>query len=440
MFTITLQKRIAEGRERIAVVGLGYVGLPIAVGFSKQANVIGFDIHEQKIAQYRKGIDATCEVGDEEVRTCTVEFTNDERRLEEARFIIVAVPTPVDAERRPDLTLLKNATTVVGRHLSKGAIVVFESTVYPGATEEICLPILERESGLRLGEDFKLGYSPERINPGDKEHRLETIVKVVSASDDEALEEIAAVYAMVAKAGVYRAPSIRVAEAAKVIENSQRDINIAFMNELAMLFHKLGLDTNEVLEAAATKWNFLPFRPGLVGGHCVGVDPYYLTHKAAEAGYDARMITAGREINDGMAAYVAEETVAMLKAYGVSPEGAQVALLGVTFKENCPDTRNSRAMDMIPLLEAHGVTVTAADPLADPEETAREYGVTLTPLREVRQADAVILAVAHEEWKQWPADRLAALFDVNGPKLLVDVKGICNKQTMEQAGFRYWRL
>ncbi len=440
MFAISLCERLAVGEEAIAVVGLGYVGLPIAVAFSKTAKVIGFDINAQKVEQYRRGLDPTKEVGEEAVAECTVEFTSDERRLREASFIIVAVPTPVDEEHAPDLSLLKHASRIVGRQLSEGTIVVYESTVYPGVTEDICRPILEEESGLRCGVDFKLGYSPERINPGDKAHRLETIVKVVSAIDEETLCDVAEVYGLVVKAGIHRAPSIRVAEAAKVIENSQRDINIAFMNELAMIFHEMDLDTKAVLEAAATKWNFLNFCPGLVGGHCVGVDPYYLTYKAAELGFESRIIAAGRQINDEMGHYVVRQVIRRLTEAKIPLSDATVAIVGLTFKENCPDTRNSRAVDMYNLFREYGVTPLAADPLADPEETKREHGIVLTPLEAVRQVDVLIVAVAHDVLKAWSAEELDRMFKADSEKFLFDIKGLWDREALERAGYQYWRL
>lgn len=440
MFALSLYERIVRREETVAVVGLGYVGLPIAVAFSKCARVIGFDIQESKIEQYRQGIDATGEVGNAALAACAAEFTSDEKRLSEAKFLIVAVPTPIYEDKTPNLSILEEATRAVGRHLTKGSIVVYESTVYPGVTEEVCVPLLEAESGLRCGVDFKVGYSPERINPGDQTHRLETIVKVVSAMDEETLEEVALIYGLVAQAGVHRAPSIRVAEAAKVIENSQRDINIAFMNELSLLFDKMDIDMRAVLEAASTKWNFLPFTPGLVGGHCVGVDPYYLTYKAAQIGYDSRIIAAGRRINDEMGRHVARQAIRLLSNEPMSLGTAKVAILGFSFKENCPDTRNSRVADIYQELCECGVTPLVADPLADPADVQKEHGVTLVGLDQITQADLLIVAVAHDAFRIWTLQELERFFRKNGSRILMDVKGMWDRKASEDAGFTYWSL
>ena len=392
---MNLYDSLINGSTSLSVVGLGYVGLPIAVAFAKKIKVIGYDSNAKKISQYQKGIDSTNEVGNQAMWETDVEFADEPKRLSEARFHIVAVPTPVRADHTPDLFPIESASHILGRYLTKGSVVVYESTVYPGVTEDVCVPILEAESGLKCGVDFKVGYSPERINPGDKVHRLESIVKVVAGMDDEALEIIARVYALVAKAGVYRAKSIKVAEAAKVIENSQRDINIAFMNELSMIFHRMGIDTLDVLAAARTKWNFLDFRPGLVGGHCIGVDPYYLTYKAESLGYHSQIILSGRRINDNMGKYVAEHLVKRLIHQDIPVKGAKVAIFGFTFKENCPDTRNTKVMDIVNELREYGIFPLIVDPVADAEETARLYGVALEPVEAVRKMDAIIVAVAH---------------------------------------------
>ncbi len=438
---MSLYERIVQGKDKIALVGLGYVGMPIAVAFSKKVPVIGFDLNKEKIRKYQSGIDPTCEVGDEAIRACSVEFTSDESRLREAKFFIVAVPTPVNPDHTPDLTPIEGASRILGRNLPKGSIVVYESTVYPGVTEEVAVPILEKESGLTCGVDFKVGYSPERINPGDKVHRLETIVKIVSGMDDETLDEVAHVYELVVEAGVHRAESIKVAEAAKVIENSQRDINIAFMNELSIIFNRMGIDTKAVLAAAGTKWNFLRFEPGLVGGHCIGVDPYYLTYKAEQLGYHSQIILSGRRINDDMGKYVAECLVKNLIRADIPVKGARVAVLGFTFKENCPDTRNSKIMDIVRELREYGIEPVITDPVADRSEALREYGVALSELSEVREMDAVILAVAHEQYRGLTLEQIGGMF-APGHRLKVfsDIKGVCDRKACEQAGFLYWRL
>ncbi len=434
-----LSNLIFQGKEKLSLVGLGYVGMPIAVAFAKKIKVIGYDLNEKKIELYRSGIDPTNEVGDEAIRTTTVEFTADETKLREAKFHIVAVPTPVNDDHTPDLSPVEGASRIVGRNLTKGSIVVYESTVYPGVTEDICVPILEVESGLKCGVDFKVGYSPERINPGDKVHRLETIVKIVSGMDAESLEEIAKVYELVVEAGVYRAPTIKVAEAAKVIENSQRDINIAFMNELSIIFNKMGIDTKAVLEAAGTKWNFLKFFPGLVGGHCIGVDPYYLTYKAEQIGYSSQVILAGRRINDSMGKYVAENCVKNLIKVNKRVKKAKVAILGFTFKENCPDTRNSKVFDIVKELREYGIEPIIADPVADAEEALHHYGIILAAMDAVRDADAVILAVAHDAFRAFSIQDMDALY-ADGTKVFLDVKGLFDRSAFEAAGYDYWRL
>lgn len=437
-----LYDRIIKGEEKISLIGLGYVGMPIAVSFAKKAKVIGYDLNEKKIELYKNGIDPTLEVGDEAIKNTTVEFTADETKLREAKFHIVAVPTPVNDDHTPDLAPVAGASEILGRNLTRGSIVVYESTVYPGVTEEICVPILEKESGLKCGIDFKVGYSPERINPGDKVHRLETIVKIVSGMDAETLDTVARVYELVVEAGVHRAESIKVAEAAKVIENSQRDINIAFMNELSIIFNKMGIDTKAVLEAAGTKWNFLKFSPGLVGGHCIGVDPYYLTYKAEQIGYHSQVILAGRRINDDMGRYVAENTVKKLIAAGVNVKDARVAILGFTFKENCPDTRNTRVTDIVNELKEYGITPAVADPVADTAEAKQHYGIDFVGMGEIRNMDAVIIAVAHGEFLKLTAHDIGAMFkaEENKNRVLIDVKGILNKNDYAAAGYQYWRL
>ncbi|MBR5279965.1 MAG: nucleotide sugar dehydrogenase, partial [Clostridia bacterium] len=405
-----LYEKIINKEEKIALVGLGYVGMPIAVEFSKHVKVIGFDINEKKVDAYKSGIDPTQEVGDDTIRNCSVEWTSDETKLKEAKFIIVAVPTPVNDDTTPDLTPVIASSEIVGRNLSQGAIVVYESTVYPGVTEEICLPILERESGLKCGIDFKIGYSPERINPGDKVHRLTTIKKIVSGMDEDSLEEIANVYSIVVEAGVHKASSIQVAEAAKVIENSQRDINIAFMNELSIIFNKMGIDTLEVLEAAGTKWNFLPFRPGLVGGHCIGIDPYYLTYRAEQFGYHSQIILAGRRINDDMGKYVAEQTVKQLIAADKSIAHAKVGVLGITFKEDCPDARNSKVNDILIELREYGIHPIVCDPVVDAPDAKRFYNIEIVPIEELKDLDCLIIAVAHKEFSMLTNDDIGKMF------------------------------
>ena len=437
---MSLYEDILAKKEKISLVGLGYVGMPIAVAFARKVKVVGYDLNAQKIALYKSGIDPTNEVGNDAIKNTTVEFTADETKLREAKFHIVAVPTPVNADHTPDLTPVEGASRILGRNLTPGSIVVFESTVYPGVTEDVCVPILEAESGLKCGTDFKIGYSPEHINPGDKVHRLETIKKIVSGMDAETLDEVAKVYELVVEAGVHRAESIKVAEAAKVIENSQRDINIAFMNELSIIFNKMGIDTKSVLEAAGTKWNFLHFYPGLVGGHCIGVDPYYLTYKAEQLGYHSQIILSGRRINGDMGKYCAEDLVKQLIRADVPVKNARVAILGFTFKENCPDTRNTKIIDIYNELREYGITAAIADPAADADEARRLYGVEFVPLETVRDMDAVILAVAHEQFRGLRMAELEAMFRPGAPRVLLDLKGLLDRKEYEAAGYYYWRL
>jgi UDP-N-acetyl-D-galactosamine dehydrogenase len=423
----------------IGVVGLGYVGLPLAVEFGKKIRTVGFDLSKEKIAAYLRHTDPTGEVSADDLRAAhRLEPTTDAARLREADFIIVAVPTPIDAAHQPDFSPLVGASITVGRHMKKGATVVYESTVYPGATEEVCIPLLERESGLKWKQDFFVGYSPERINPGDREHTLTRIVKVVSGDTPATLERVAETYAMVITAGVHRASSIKVAEAAKVIENTQRDLNIALMNELALIFHRIGIDTMEVLQAAGTKWNFLPFRPGLVGGHCIGVDPYYLTHKADMLGYHPQVILAGRRINDGMGHYVAEQTVKQMIQAGAHVKDCDVIVLGLTFKENCPDLRNSRVIDIIRELESYGCRVSVHDPLADAREATHEYGVTLRTWDELPRAHAIVAAVAHDAFKRRSLADYAGKLQSGG--LYVDVKSQADAEQLRAHGIKVWRL
>lgn len=439
---MNLYESIENRSEKISLIGLGYVGLPIAVAFAKKAEVIGYDISEEKISLFKKGIDPTKEVGNEVIEKSTVRFTSNESDLKDAKFHIVAVPTPINHDHTPDLRPLEEASRTVGRNLQKGSIVVYESTVYPGVTEEICVPILEKTSGLRCGEDFKIGYSPERINPGDKVHRLENIVKVVSGMDEESLEIIARVYEMVVEAGVHRAESIKVAEAAKVIENSQRDINIAFMNELSIIFNKMGIDTKAVLKAAGTKWNFINFHPGLVGGHCIGVDPYYLTYKSEQLGYRSQIILSGRRINDDMGRYVVENLIKKLIKADVSIKDAKVAILGFTFKENCPDIRNTKVMDMVKELNEYGITPMIVDPEADEKEAYLEYGVKFHKLEDVKNMDALVVAVGHTLFSHLTYEEVDHMYKSgkNENKVLLDLKGIFDRKDYEKKGFQYWRL
>ena len=434
-----LYDKLLKGEESLSLVGLGYVGMPIAVAFAKKIKVIGYDLNEEKIKLYKMGIDPTKEVGNDTIKNTKVYFTSDEKDLRKARFHIVAVPTPVNEDHTPDLSPVEGASKILGRNLTKSSIVVFESTVYPGVTEEVCVPILERESGLKCGVDFKVGYSPERINPGDKVHRLESITKIVSGMDAETLEEIARVYELVVEAGVHRAESIKVAEAAKVIENSQRDINIAFMNELSIIFNKMGIDTKAVLEAAGTKWNFLKFYPGLVGGHCIGVDPYYLTYKAEMLGYHSQVILAGRRINDNMGKYIAENCVKSLIKAEKPVKGARVAIIGFTFKENCPDTRNTKVYDIVKELREYCIEPIIADPVADSEEAKRLYDIEFVDTEKISGMDAVILAVAHDEFVRFNIKDID-IFYSGEKKVLLDIKGIFEREDYENAGYIYWRL
>lgn len=436
-----LYDKIVSGEEKLSLVGLGYVGMPIAVAFARKVKVVGFDLNEAKIELYQSGVDPTKEVGDEVIKNTTVDFTSDASRLKEAKFHIVAVPTPVNADHTPDLSPVEGASRLLGKNLVKGSVVVFESTVYPGVTEEICVPILEEESGLRCGVDFKIGYSPERINPGDKVHRLETIVKIVSGMDEETLDLVAKIYELVVDAGVHRAQSIRVAEAAKVIENSQRDINIAFMNELSIIFNKMGIDTRAVLEAAGTKWNFLNFSPGLVGGHCIGVDPYYLTYKAEQLGYHSQIILSGRRINDDMGKYVADSLIKNLIKAEVVVKNAKVAILGFTFKENCPDTRNTKVIDIYNELQESGITPMVVDPAADLEEARKLYGIDFHEMEDVKAMDAVIVAVAHEQFSVLNKETVDAFFAKgNSCKVIMDLKGVLDRRDYEASDYIYWGL
>ncbi|PHV70998.1 UDP-N-acetyl-D-galactosamine dehydrogenase [Sporanaerobium hydrogeniformans] len=441
---MSLYEDLIQKKETLAVTGLGYVGLVLALGFSKKIKVIGFDINETKINQYLNGIDKTNEVGSEALNQATLLFTADETSLQTATFHIIAVPTPVHSDNTPDLSPLIHASNTVGKYLKPGSIVVYESTVFPGVTEEVCVPLLEKASGFTCGKDFKVGYSPERVNPGDKVHTVEKIVKIVSGIDEETLDTISRVYELVIEAGVYRAPSIKVAEAAKVIENAQRDINIAFMNELSIIFEHLNLDTLEVLKAASTKWNFLSFYPGLVGGHCIGVDPYYLTYRASQLGYTSKIILAGRSLNDQMGSYVAEKVVRLLIEGNRLVKGARVGILGITFKENCPDTRNSKVVDLLTTLLSYGINLFIVDPVADPEEVASHYPFTLTSYHELQSLDALVIAVAHDCFKAHSLEDFLTLFkkekDKDYPPLIADIKGIYDKKLAHQLGYLYWRL
>lgn len=424
----------------IAVVGLGYVGLPLAVEFGKKFNTIGYDLSKSKVDSYRKFIDPTGEVATEDLKAATkLRVTTNSAELSQADFIVVAVPTPVDEANQPDFSPLVSSSATVGRHMKRGATVIYESTVYPGATEEICIPTLERESGLKWKRDFHVGYSPERVNPGDKERTITKITKVVSGDDVETLEKVAQLYASVIVAGVHKASSIKVAEASKVIENTQRDLNIALMNELAIIFEKIGIDTLEVLQAAGTKWNFLPFRPGLVGGHCIGVDPYYLTHKAEMLGYHPQVILAGRRINDGIASYVAKQTVKQMIHAGSMVKGAKVIVLGLTFKENCADLRNSKVANVVRELEAFGCDVAVHDPIADPAEAVHEYGIKLVAWEDLpKSADAVVAAVMHREYLEQPLATLLGLLRKGG--VFIDIKSAFDQAAISKAGCALWRL
>lgn len=439
---MSLYTSLLNRQEKISVIGLGYVGMPIAVAFANRTNVIGFDLNNQKVELYKTGIDPTNEVGNEVIKKTTVEFTSDQKKLKEAKFHIVAVPTPINLDKTPNLSPVEGASITLGQNLTKGSIVVYESTVYPGVTEDICIPILEKESGLKCGIDFKVGYSPERINPGDKVHRLENIIKIVSGIDNESLEEIAKVYELVIDAGVYKASSIKVAEAAKVVENSQRDINIAFMNELAMVFDRMGIDTKDVVEAMNTKWNALKFYPGLVGGHCIGVDPYYFVYEAERLGYHSQIILSGRKINDGMGEFVADAIIKKLINANKVVKQSKVIILGITFKENCPDIRNSKVIDIIKRLNEYGISPQIVDPYADAKEVQQEYGVELIDLDSVRDADCLVFAVSHEEFKVINLEEIDCMFGDfdNNEKLIIDVKSILNKADIREKGYSYWSL
>lgn len=438
-----LYEELVAGKENLSIVGLGYVGMPIAVAFAKKGlNVIGYDLNSEKIEVYKSGKDPTKEVGDEAIKNSTVFFTSDEKDLQKAKFHIVAVPTPVNTDHTPDLSPVVGASEIVGRNLTKGSVVVYESTVYPGCTEDVCIPILERESGMKCGVDFKIGYSPERINPGDKVHRLENIHKIVSGMDAESLEVIRRVYNIVIEVGTHPVSNIRTAEAVKVVVNSQRDINIAFMNELAMVFDRMDIDTNEVVDGMNTKWNALGFRPGLVGGHCIGVDPYYFTYQAEKLGYHSQIILNGRIVNDGMGKFIADAAIKKMIEAGQAPKRSKVAVLGLTFKENCPDTRNSKVDDIIKRLNEYGIEPVVADPWASERDAVREYGVELTKLEDIKDADCVIVAVAHNEFKALSLKDIKKLFKScnDEEKVLIDVKGLYNTAELDESGMRYWRL
>ena len=440
---MNLFDKLVDKEENLSLVGLGYVGMPIAVAFAKKGlHVIGFDLNAEKIALYKSGIDPTKEVGDDAISQTTVEFTSNEEDLKRAKFHIVAVPTPVNTDHTPDLSPVISASEIVGRNLVPGSIVVYESTVYPGCTEDVCIPILERESGLKCGVDFRIGYSPERINPGDKVHRLENIHKIVSGCDEESLQEIKAVYDLVIEVGTHPVSNIRTAEAVKVVENSQRDINIAFMNELAMVFDRMDIDTNEVVDGMNTKWNALGFRPGLVGGHCIGVDPYYFTYEAEKLGYHSQIILNGRIVNNSMGAYVADCAVKKMILAGQAPKKSKVVILGLTFKENCPDTRNSKVDDIIKQLNNYDIEPTVVDPWASKRDAMHEYGVMLTPIDEVSGADCVIVAVAHNEFKSLGLEGVKKLFKdgADAEKVLIDVKGLYRVDDLRSSGMQWWRL
>ncbi|WP_300848735.1 nucleotide sugar dehydrogenase [uncultured Acetatifactor sp.] len=440
---MTLYEKLIANEESLSLVGLGYVGMPLAHAFAKKGiNVIGFDLNKEKIELYKSGIDSTNEVGNEEIKNTKIQFTSVEKDLRRAKFHIVAVPTPVNLDHTPDFTPIIGASEIVGRNLMPGSIVVYESTVYPGCTEHVCIPILERESGLKCGVDFKIGYSPERINPGDKVHRLENIKKIVSGMDEESRDIIKAVYDIVIEVGTYPVSNIRTAEAVKVVENSQRDINIAFMNELAMVFDRMQIDTNEVVDGMNTKWNALGFRPGLVGGHCIGVDPYYFTYEAEKLGYHSQIILNGRIVNDSMGAYIADVALRKMIKAGQAPKKSNVVILGLTFKENCPDTRNSKVDDIIKQLNRYGIVPTVVDPWASEREAMYEYGVTLTKMEDVKDADSVIVAVAHNEFKAMGLDEIKNLYRTcpDEEKVLIDVKGLYKVEDLKKSGLQWWRL
>src|SRR5690625_186847 len=437
----TLYEDLQNKKEKISVIGLGYVGLPVAIEFAKKYDVIGFDTDEEKVDIYRKGTDVTNEVGDEELQKSTITLSSKEEDLRDCKFHIVAVPTPINTDKTPNLAPIISASRSIGRNIQKGSVVVYESTVYPGTTEEICIPIIEEESGLTFGEDFKVGYSPERINPGDKVNTLTKITKVVSGSDDEALQVISDLYGSIIEAGVFEAESIRVAEAAKVIENSQRDINIAFMNELSMVFNKMGINTSAVLEAARTKWNFLPFTPGLVGGHCIGVDPYYFTYKAEQLGYHSQIILAGRKINDNMGKHVANNIVKTMIQSKQQIHDARIAILELTFKENVGDVRNTRVIDIINELKDYGVELLVHDPEANAEEVYEEFNISLVDQAQLTNLDAIVLAVPHDSYmEELTLEKLSTMYRKDDKKVLIDVKSVFTQKECEQNGFTYWSL
>lgn len=439
---MNLYNQILNKQEKISLIGLGYVGMPIAVAFAKKVNVIGFDLNKNKIDLYRSGVDPTNEVGDEAIKKSNVEFTSDEKKLKNAKFHIVAVPTPINLDKTPNLTPVEDASAIIGRNLTKGSIVVYESTVYPGVTEDICIPILEKESGLKCGVDFKVGYSPERINPGDKLNKLETIKKIVSGIDQESLDEIARIYELVIDVGVHKVSSIKVAEAAKVVENSQRDINIAFMNELAMVFDRMDIDTKEVVEAMNTKWNALGFYPGLVGGHCIGVDPYYFVYQAEKLGYHSQIVLSGRKINDAMGEFIADAIIKKLIVTNKVVKEAKVVILGITFKENCPDIRNSKVVDIIKKLNEYKINSIVVDPQADKHSAMSEYGISITNINDVKNADCIVFAVAHDEFRNMNLNEIDSLFGNfdNSEKVIIDVKGILDKREVIENNYAYWRL
>ena len=439
---MSLFERLINGEEKLSLVGLGYVGMPIAVAFARKVKVIGYDLNANKINLYKAGIDPTKEVGDDIIKNTTIEFTSDSLKLREAKFHIVAVPTPINQDKTPDLAPVENASHILGKNLTKGSIVVYESTVYPGVTENVCVPILESESGLKCGIDFKIGYSPERINPGDRVHTLSNIKKIVSGMDGEALEEIQSIYDLVIEVGTYPVSTIKTAEAIKVVENSQRDINIAFMNELAMVFDRMGIDTNEVIDGMNTKWNALGFRPGLVGGHCIGVDPYYFTYEAEKLGYHSQIILSGRKVNDSMGEFIAASAIKEMILAGQVVKQANVVILGLTFKENCPDIRNSKVVDIINHLKQFGIKPIIVDPFANKVDALNEYGVVLADINEVKEADCVILAVAHDVFKKLSIEKIDELYKNkdNSKRVLIDVKGILNRSKLVELGYKYWRL
>lgn len=441
---MSLYKKLIDRKEQLAVIGMGYVGMPIAVAFAKKGiSVIGFDLNKVKIGQYKKGIDPTQEVGDETIKNSSVKFTTEEKQLQKAKFHIIAVPTPINLDHTPDLTPVISASEIVGRNLTKGSIVVYESTVYPGCTEDVCIPILEKQSGLICGKDFKVGYSPERINPGDKLHRLENIHKIVSGIDEQSLEEIKNIYNIVVEVGTYPVSNLRTAEAVKVVENSQRDINIAFMNELAMIFNRMDIDTNEVIDGMNTKWNALGFRPGLVGGHCIGVDPYYFTYEAEKLGYHSQIILNGRMVNDGMGCYIADNAIKKLILAGLAPKKSKVAILGLTFKENCPDIRNSKVKDIFERLKEYDIEPFVCDPWANSVESKKEYGITLTDFSRLKDLDCIIIAVKHKQFMQLTLEQLKKLYRKDTPmskKIILDIKGIFTLKELKESGYTYWRL